>query len=264
MLHRRSLLIGLGAAAVAGAAGAAHAEPAERWLSYEARLRGRIADLGGGRLDEGYSAELLTLTNRFRASQGRRALEDDPELARAARAHVADMAARRFFDHNTPEGFDAIDRCGLLVRRLLGVYGENIAYQRGGPVTPRSTAEGWQNSPGHRANMLRGDYTHVGHAVVRIGETWWSAAVFGGRSASLAAPLPLRADGADLNAALLTATPRIGSYQISEPRGPTRGQPIPTMGIGPRFEPGAWRLRPLLPRTERSFDVLWGPIFVVG
>jgi hypothetical protein len=75
--------------------------------------------------------------------------------------------------------------------------------------------------------------------------------------------LPLRADGPDLNAALLAATPRLGSYLVSEPRGSTRGQPIPALGVGPRFEPGAWRLRPLMPKTERAFDVLWGPIFVV-
>ena len=99
-------------------------------------------------LDETYAAELRVLNNRFRAGQGRSALEDHPELARAARAHAGDMAARRFFDHNTPEGFDAIDRCGLLVRRLLGVYGENIAYQRGGPVTPRSTPNARLSSAG--------------------------------------------------------------------------------------------------------------------
>jgi uncharacterized protein YkwD len=260
MIHRRGLLIGIAATA---AGTSARAEPAERWLAYESRLRGRIADLGGGRLDEGYGAQLLALNNRFRISQGRSTLEDDPELARTARAHAADMAARRFFDHNSPEGFDSIDRCGLLVRRLLGVYGENIAYQKGGPVTPRSTFEGWRDSPGHRANMLRADYTHVGHGVVRIGETWWSVAVFGGRSATLATPLPLRANGPELNAALMAASPRLGSYLVSEPHQEPVGRPIPAMGLGPRFEPGAWRLRPLKSRTERRLDVLWGPIFVV-
>jgi uncharacterized protein YkwD len=260
MLHRRALLIGL--AAGAGAT-AVRAEPAGRWLVYEARLRARIADLAGARLDEGYGAELLALNNRFRASQGRSRLDEDPELTLTARSHAADMAARRFFDHSAPDGFDAIDRCGLLVRRLLGVYGENIARQTGGPITPRTTFEGWRDSPGHRANMLRADYTHAGHCVLRIGETWWSVAVFGGQSASLAAPLPLRCDGPELNAALLAASPRLGSYLVSEPREQPRGQPIPAMGLGPRLDPGAWRLRPLRPRTERQFEILWGPIFIV-
>lgn len=45
----------------------------------------------------------------------------------------------------------------------LGIYnyysiGENIAY---GYIDPQDVVEGWMNSPGHRANILNPNYTHI-------------------------------------------------------------------------------------------------------
>jgi uncharacterized protein YkwD len=260
--NRRTLLIGLGAAALATPALAA---PAERWLAYERRLQERADDAGGGRFDAAFERDLLSLTVSFRAEQGATPLADDPELARAARAQAADMAARHFFGHESPEGFTPIDRAGLLVRTMMGVFGENLAYQTGPPgfVTPRNCFQGWENSPGHRANLLRADYTHVGHGVVRIKDLWYSAAVFGGRAASLDQPMPLHADGPQINAALIAAHPALPAYFVSEPEAQPTGDAYPTPGLGPRLPPGAWRLRPLKPKGGRASSVLWGPIVIV-
>jgi uncharacterized protein YkwD len=261
-LHRRSLISGLAASTIASPALAA---PAQRWLDYERRLQDRALDAGGGRFDPDYEEALFALTLSFRAEQRVQPLGPDAELTRAARAHAGDMAARRFFGHDTPDSFEPIDRSGLLVRVMMGVFGENLAVQTGTPrqVTPRTTFEGWLRSPGHRANLERYDYTHVGHGVVRIRDAWYSAAVFGGVGARLNAPLPLNANGRQINAALINAQPNLPAYFVSEPDAEPTGDAYPTPGLGPRLSAGAWRIRPLKPRGGRALGVLWGPIVIV-
>lgn len=257
-LARRTLITGL----AAFAASPVLAAPASPWLDYERRLQTRADDAAGGRFDGGFEADLLSLTNGFRADQGLTPLADDAELNRAARAHAADMAARKFFGHDTEEGFSPIDRAGLLVRRMLGRFGENLAYQSGvSRATPGMAMEGWKKSPGHRANLLGSDYTHVGHGVVRIGTSWNMAAVFGSRVSALRDSLPLRSDGALINAELRDA--QMAAYFVSDPHAEPTGDPYPTPGLGPRLSAGAWRLRPLKLRAGRAFSVLWGPIIVV-
>jgi uncharacterized protein YkwD len=259
---RRALLTGLAATTLAGPVLAA---PPERWLAYERRLQDRAGDAGGGRFDAEFEQALLGLTLSFRSEQRVDSLADDPELARAARAHAADMAARDFFGHETPEGFSPIDRSGLLVRRMMGVFGENLADHIGAAAkaTPRICFQGWQDSPGHRANLLRVDYTHVGHGVARLKDRVYMAAVFGGRAASLDVGLPLHADGPQINAALIAAHPPLPAYFVSDPLTEPTGDAYPTPGLGPHLPPGAWRLRPLKPKGGRASSVLWGPIVVV-
>lgn len=259
---RRGVMIGLAASSVAASAQAA---PAERWLTYERRLQDRAADAAGYRFDGDYEHALLGLTVSFRAEQGVQALADDIDLTRAARAQAADMAARKYFGHETPDGFNPIDRSGLMVRRMLGSFGENLAYQTSptGAVTPRSTLQSWEDSPGHRANLLRPDYTHVGHGVVRTKDGCYSAAVYSGASAMLNDPLPLRADGPQINAALINAQPNLPAYFVSEPDAEPANDAYPTPGLGPRIPPGAWRIRPLKPKGGRAMSVLWGPIIIL-
>jgi uncharacterized protein YkwD len=262
LIDRRCALLGLAAGALAPPA---LAGPADRWLGYDQRLRERSLDAAGGRFEPDFEEALLSLTVSFRAEQGVAPLAADAELTRAARAHAADMAARRFFDHDSPEGFSPIDRAGLLVRRMMGVFGENLAYQTGPSsiVTPRNCFQGWQDRPGHRANLLRTDFTHVGHGVVRAKDRWYSAAVFGGRAAWLEQPLPLTAQGAQINAALINAHPNLPAYFVSDPKSDPKGDAYPTPGLGPQLPPGAWRIRPLKPKGGRAFSVLWGPIVVI-
>ncbi|HCF82769.1 MAG TPA: serine protease, partial [Ruminococcaceae bacterium] len=47
--------------------------------------------------------------------------------------------------------------------------GENIAY---GYRTPAEVVEGWLNSPGHRANILTGSFTHIGVGYNENGNYW--------------------------------------------------------------------------------------------
>lgn len=266
-IDRRHLIAGALAGLVAGCAPkVASAEPAARWRTYHDRLRTGVAATRAA-LDPAMASTLLDETNAFRHREGAGPLADDSELALAAHAHLFDMQARKYFAHNSPDGFSPGERAGLFCRTILGLFGENIAFIESSPKLPtaRQFFEGWRDSPGHRANMLKADYTHVGHAVLRFGPRVLAAAVFAGEKARLSAPLPLQADGAALNAAVAAAMPSLGSYMLSGPadQEPIQRPYIPA-GPGPDLGPGAWRLRPMLSTGGSAYAVLWGPIFFVG
>ncbi|MYZ39833.1 MULTISPECIES: CAP domain-containing protein, partial [unclassified Streptomyces] len=99
-------------------------------------------------------------------------LADDPRLASAAQAYSADMAARAFYSHTSPEGLAPWDRAAAAGATHRGI-GENIAC---GQRSPREVVTGWMNSPGHRANILKPDFTHLGIGFAGGGPagTYWT------------------------------------------------------------------------------------------
>jgi uncharacterized protein YkwD len=105
-----------------------------------------------------HEAAVLNLVNQERAKAGCNALTADSRLAKAAKAHSADMAARNYFDHSTPEGVTADTRVTSAGYRWSAV-GENIAM---GQKDPASVMAAWMNSAGHRANILNCDYRNLG------------------------------------------------------------------------------------------------------
>src|SRR5688572_21711110 len=52
----------------------------------------------------------LCLLNRRRAAHGARKLRQNQRLAKAARAHAADMVRRDYFAHTAPGGVSFVDR----------------------------------------------------------------------------------------------------------------------------------------------------------
>ncbi|MGW7567753.1 CAP domain-containing protein [Streptomyces tendae] len=123
------------------------------------------------------TAEVVDLTNRERAAAGLPALAVDARLTTAAQAHSADMVARDFYSHTDPDGGKPWDRAAAAgaARRTVG---ENIAC---GQRSPADVVEGWMNSPGHRANILKSDFTHIGVGLAGGGRagTYWTQ-LFGG------------------------------------------------------------------------------------
>lgn len=105
-----------------------------------------------------FAQEVLTLTNRFRATQGLAALTLNKELVVAADRHSADMLSQDYFDHTGRNGSKPWDRAGA-VGYTASTIGENIAAGYG---TAASVVQGWINSPGHRANLLNFRYTEMG------------------------------------------------------------------------------------------------------
>ncbi|MFI1958974.1 CAP domain-containing protein [Streptomyces althioticus] len=123
------------------------------------------------------AAEVVELTNRERARAGLAPLSHDPLLATAAQAHSADMVARDFYAHTAPDGSKPWDRAAAVGSRCRTV-GENIAC---GQRSPAEVVRGWTNSPGHRANILAPQFTHIGVGFAGGGRagTYWTQ-LFGG------------------------------------------------------------------------------------
>ncbi|AQA15763.1 CAP domain-containing protein [Streptomyces malaysiensis] len=122
------------------------------------------------------TSEVIALTNAERAAARLAPLAQDPRLAAAAQAHSDDMVARDFYSHTGPEGHQPWDRARAAGATHRGI-GENIAC---GQRSPAEVVRGWMDSPGHRANILKPDFTHigVGHATGSRAGTYWTQ-VFG-------------------------------------------------------------------------------------
>ncbi|MFF3349520.1 CAP domain-containing protein [Streptomyces sp. NPDC002779] len=123
------------------------------------------------------ATRVVELTNRARAGAGLPPLAVDPLLTAAAQAHSADMVARAFYSHTSPDGSRPWDRAAAAGSRRRSI-GENIAC---GQRSPAEVVQGWMNSPGHRANILKRDFTHIGVGFAGGGEagTYWTQ-LFGG------------------------------------------------------------------------------------
>lgn len=104
---------------------------------------------------------MLELVNSERVANGLQPLAADPELTEVARRHSADMFARGYFAHDTPEGLTPFDRMEQANVRFL-TAGENLALAP--TVTVAHT--GLMNSPGHRANILRPQFGRVGIGIM--------------------------------------------------------------------------------------------------
>ena len=233
------------------------------YVAYDEALREQAKETEARR-DTALEAALLEETNLHRAGSRRAPLKDHPELARAAHAHLASMHAGGFFAHDTPDGFSAADRAGLICRSLIGGFGENLLVIEGlaNPTAERFVGL-WRESPGHNANMLKAVFTHAGHAVLRFGDKTYAAAVFGQIISVMKAPMPLETSGPALGSWLEGATPRIVDYVVSEPASAPYRELYPVSGRGPKLLSGAWRLRPLRAQAGQGLHILYGPIFIV-
>lgn len=104
---------------------------------------------------------MLESVNAERAKESLGLLTWCPALARSATAHSVDMALNNYFEHESLDGREISDRAKAQGYNYRTV-GENIA------VGQRDVAEvmkGWMDSPGHRENILRPQFTHLGSGV---------------------------------------------------------------------------------------------------
>ncbi|WP_437112357.1 CAP domain-containing protein [Streptomyces syringium] len=116
------------------------------------------------------AAHLLALVNRERVRAGRRPVRADARLARLAQDFSEDMARRGFFAHTDPDGRTPWDRAAK--RGITTLGGENIAR---GHSDAQAVMEAWMRSPGHRRNILNGDYRTIGIGMHSgPGGPWWT------------------------------------------------------------------------------------------
>ena len=110
--------------------------------------------------------EVLRLTNLERATYGLPGLEWNDLLAQIAVDYAVEMIEYNFFSHTGHDGSEPNERA-TRAGYVWGFIGENLAM---GQRTPAEAMDGWMNSPGHRANILRPDFTELG--VGRVGNHW--------------------------------------------------------------------------------------------
>ena len=120
-------------------------------------------------------------TNEHRAYGGLHPLTRVAIIDGIARGHSEDMAARGYFEHDTPEGLDPTARgnaAGYDCRKDYGSYytyglAENIHYASGmgggASDLARHTVSDWMQSPGHRANIMDPAYDRIGVGVAISG-----------------------------------------------------------------------------------------------
>ncbi|HHX74021.1 MAG TPA: hypothetical protein GX699_03870 [Firmicutes bacterium] len=107
---------------------------------------------------------MLGLVNAERAKAGLAPLKVDMALVKLARLKSEDMIKNGYFAHQSPtygSPFEMMKAAGITYR----IAGENLA---GAPTVERAHS-GLMNSPGHRANILRPSFTHVGIGIVSGG-----------------------------------------------------------------------------------------------
>jgi uncharacterized protein YkwD len=97
------------------------------------------------------------------------------------------MLVRRFFDHTTPDGVSFDERISDHYPHRIHVMGENIWSAFGyNPSNPQKLAkeivDDWMSSPGHRANLLDPDFTHLGVGVSARQQTIRATQEFVGKS----------------------------------------------------------------------------------
>jgi uncharacterized protein YkwD len=102
-------------------------------------------------MSSNFAMALVMLINAARADVHVPALAADPTLGARAQARAETMCANRQFSH---DGYQAAFR-GSPYNRM----GENLAMSH---QEPRAVHGQLMNSPGHRANILKRDFTAVG------------------------------------------------------------------------------------------------------
>ncbi len=126
----------------------------------------RLVRLDGARQSDGRDVEsvrreLLDLLNETRRTANLRELREHAAIREVALAHSRDMAEHDFIGHTSPRSGSAVDR----VRGASlpsGLVLENI----GRGYSAQEIHRGLLESPGHRANLVNPDVTHVGIGIV--------------------------------------------------------------------------------------------------
>lgn len=119
----------------------------------------------------GNNNDFLNNLTEYRVKNNLNILTETIELEKVAEAKCTDMVNRKYFDHKTPEGFYVWETFNH------NYAGENLAK---GFTNVTATFQGWVNSPEHNANLLKPEFTQVGHYTCFDGNEYLTVQVFKG------------------------------------------------------------------------------------
>lgn len=139
------------------------------WTAIDRGLPGETA-AGGPEVFPELELEVVRLVNAQRVKRGCRPLRVDHRLVKSARAHSAEMAASRHFDHTSPDGSTAWDRMAAAGYTDSGA--ETIAR---GYRTAEEVVQGWMADRRDRATLLNCRLVATGVGVnMGAGGPWWT------------------------------------------------------------------------------------------
>ncbi len=107
------------------------------------------------------AAEVVALTNEERAHESVPVLQRNALLDEAAQMKAQDMAAKGYYAHVSPDGVTPmywVEKAGY---KYL-IIGENLVVNR---TDAEQVVDAFMGSPGHKANILRKDFTEIGVGV---------------------------------------------------------------------------------------------------
>lgn len=125
--------------------------------------------------DHEAEAQLLEMANAERAHVGLPALKLDDGLARAARAHAAQMASQNKLSHQFSGEAPLAERVGANSSLHLNRSGENVAVAS----NAEEAHAGLMSSPPHRDNLLSPGFNVAGFGVFRSGRWLYVTQDFG-------------------------------------------------------------------------------------
>jgi hypothetical protein len=158
-------------------------------------------------------AVIVDLTNGERVEERVGALRRNEILDRAAQLKAEDMATHEYFSHYSPTGVSPWYWFDEVSYNFVHA-GENLAVHF---TDSSDVVAAWMKSPGHRANILNGDYAEIGVGTAR-GEykgfpTIFVVQLFGTPSAVSTEPIPVVAS-ASLES---QSAPQITLETVTEP-----------------------------------------------
>ena len=107
------------------------------------------------------AAEVATLTNKERSEKDIPVLQRNSLLDQAAQMKAQDMAANGYYAHVSPDGTTPMHWVEKAGYKYL-IIGENLVVNR---TDAGQVVDAFMGSPGHRANILRTDFTEIGIGV---------------------------------------------------------------------------------------------------
>ncbi len=130
-----------------------------------------------------YAAEVFTLLNEQRSSNGLSSLTRNATLSELAMQRAAEIALYYESNHLRPDNSE----CSTIADGVYTgwtTYGENIAI---GQLDPEEAMEDWMDSQGHRENILNEDYTQVGVGCFYADGVYCWVQIFGNSTSDTAA-----------------------------------------------------------------------------
>ncbi len=176
-------------------------------------------------------SQLVTLTNRARASAGLRALKVDSTLTSVARWRSKDMITRDYFSHTIPGYGKVWDKLSA-IGYCYNVAGENIGWNNyPDDIATAAIQKMFMDSPGHRANIMGKSWDVVGIGAYKgpTGKKMWTV-LFADKCGSTAPkPTPKPTPKTTVETPAPTATPR-GAVHAGNP---TPAPQLPDTAVEP-------------------------------